>query len=121
MAAEPRLGLAGRMARPFLRSKLTPVVVLASIGLVLATAWLGTLLFDRRSALAGGLVLATTLAFLSFARMAMSDVPLALWTTLAVALAVVAVAASPTGSCSDCCNPNRSIWSFIRIGFPSSS
>jgi multidrug efflux pump subunit AcrB len=33
MAAEPRLGLAGRMARPFLRSKLTPVVVLASIGL----------------------------------------------------------------------------------------
>jgi 4-amino-4-deoxy-L-arabinose transferase-like glycosyltransferase len=66
------------------------VPVLASIGLVLATAWLGTLLFDRRSALAGALVLATTLAFLSFARMAMSDVPLALWTTLAVALAVLA-------------------------------
>jgi 4-amino-4-deoxy-L-arabinose transferase-like glycosyltransferase len=66
------------------------VAVLASIGLVLATAWLGTLVFDRRSALAGGLVLATTLAFLSFARMAMSDAPLALWTTLAVALAVLA-------------------------------
>jgi 4-amino-4-deoxy-L-arabinose transferase-like glycosyltransferase len=66
------------------------VAVLASIAVVLATAWLGTLLFDRRSALAGGLVLATTLAFLSFARMAMSDVPLALWTTLAVALAVLA-------------------------------
>jgi 4-amino-4-deoxy-L-arabinose transferase-like glycosyltransferase len=64
--------------------------VLASIGAVLATAWLGTLLFDRRSALAGGLVLATTLAFLSFARMAMSDVLLVLWTTLAVSLAVLA-------------------------------
>ena len=31
MSAEPRLGLAGRLARPFLRSKLTPVIVLASI------------------------------------------------------------------------------------------
>jgi len=29
--SEPRPGLAGRMARPFLRSKLTPVIVLASI------------------------------------------------------------------------------------------
>ncbi|HSD65405.1 MAG TPA: glycosyltransferase family 39 protein [Vicinamibacteria bacterium] len=66
------------------------VPVLAAIGVVLATAWLGTLLFDRRSALAGALVLATTIAFLSFARMAMSDVPLTLWTTLAVALAVLA-------------------------------
>jgi 4-amino-4-deoxy-L-arabinose transferase-like glycosyltransferase len=66
------------------------VPVLASIGVMLATAWLGTLLFDRRSGLAGGLVLATTLAFLSFARVAMSDMLLALWTTLAVALAVLA-------------------------------
>jgi 4-amino-4-deoxy-L-arabinose transferase-like glycosyltransferase len=66
------------------------VGVLASVGLVLATAWLGTLVFDRRSALAGGLVLATTLAFLLFARLAMSDAPLALWTTVAVALAVLA-------------------------------
>jgi 4-amino-4-deoxy-L-arabinose transferase-like glycosyltransferase len=66
------------------------VPVLASIGVLLATAWLGTLLFGRRSALAGALVLATTLAFLSFARVAMSDMLLALWTTLAVALAVLA-------------------------------
>ena len=66
------------------------VPVLASIGVVLATVWLGTLLFDRRSALAGGLVLATTVAFLSFARVAMSDMLLALWTTLAAALAVLA-------------------------------
>src|SRR5512133_803175 len=36
MATEPRLGLAGRLARPFLRSKLTPVIVLASIGLGVA-------------------------------------------------------------------------------------
>jgi 4-amino-4-deoxy-L-arabinose transferase-like glycosyltransferase len=66
------------------------VPVLASIGIVLATAWLGTLLFDRRSALASALVLATTLAFLSFARVAMSDMLLTLWTTLAVGLAVLA-------------------------------
>ena len=56
-------------------ARLVPVA--ASIGVLLATAWLGTLLFDRRSALAGGLVLATTLAFLSFARVAMSDMLLA--------------------------------------------
>jgi len=63
---------------------------LASVGVLLATAWLGTLLYDRRSALRGALVLATTLAFLSFARVAMSDMLLALWTTLAVGLAVLA-------------------------------
>ncbi len=66
------------------------VAVLASVGLVLATAWLGALLFDRRSALAGALVLATTLAFLSFARVAMSDMLLASLSTLTVALAVLA-------------------------------
>jgi 4-amino-4-deoxy-L-arabinose transferase-like glycosyltransferase len=66
------------------------VPALAAIGVVLATAWLGVLLFDRRSAIAGALVLATTLAFLSFARVAMSDMLLALCTTLAVGLAVLA-------------------------------
>ena len=66
------------------------VPVLSALGLVCATAWLGTLLFDRRSALAGGVVLATTLAFLSFARVAMSDMLLALLSTLAVSLAVLA-------------------------------
>ncbi len=66
------------------------VPVLAALGLVLATAWLGTLLFDRRSALAAALVLTTTLAFLSFARVAMSDMLLALLSTLAVSLAVFA-------------------------------
>src|SRR6266540_650730 len=40
MATESRLGLAGRMAKPFLRSKLTPVIVLASIGLGVAAVLL---------------------------------------------------------------------------------
>jgi 4-amino-4-deoxy-L-arabinose transferase-like glycosyltransferase len=66
------------------------VPVLAALGLVFATAWLGTLLFDRRAALASALVLATTLGFLSFARVAMSDMLLTLLSTLAVALAVLA-------------------------------
>jgi 4-amino-4-deoxy-L-arabinose transferase-like glycosyltransferase len=66
------------------------VPVLAALGLVVVTAWLGTLLFDRRSALAGALVLSTTLAFLSFARVAMSDMLLALLSTLAVSLGVLA-------------------------------
>jgi 4-amino-4-deoxy-L-arabinose transferase-like glycosyltransferase len=66
------------------------VPVLSAAGLVLATAWLGTLLFERRTALAGGLVLATTLAFLSFARVAMSDMLLSLLSTVAVGLAVLA-------------------------------
>jgi len=70
------------------------VPVLASVAVVLATAWLGTLLFDRRSALTGAVVLATTLASLSFARTAMSDVLLVLWTTLAVGLAVLAYRAT---------------------------
>ncbi len=36
MSPAPKYGLAGKLAAPFLRSKLTPVVVLASIGLGLA-------------------------------------------------------------------------------------
>ena len=62
------------------------VPALAAVGTLLATAWLGVLLFDRRTALAGALVLSTTLAFLSFARVAMSDMPLVLFSTLSVAL-----------------------------------
>ena len=73
------------------------VAVLAALGAVAATLWLGRLLFDRRSALAGGLVLATTLAFLSLARLAMSDMLLALFTTISVALAVRAFRPDPPG------------------------
>ena len=66
------------------------VSALAAIGVIAATFWLGTLLLGRRSALAGALVLVTTLAFVSFGRVAMSDMLLALWSTLAAALAVTA-------------------------------
>ncbi len=73
------------------------VPALAALGAVLATAWLGVLLFDRRTALAGAVVLSTTLAFLIFARVAMSDMPLTLLTTLSVALAVRAYRSDPPG------------------------
>lgn len=64
------------------------VPALSTLGALLATVWLGCLLFDRRTALWGAAVLATTLAFVGFGRIAMSDMLLTLWTTLAVALAV---------------------------------
>ena len=64
------------------------VPALSGLGAVLATAWLGALLFDRRTAVAGAVILATTLAFLTFARVAMSDMLLTLLTTLAVGVAV---------------------------------
>jgi 4-amino-4-deoxy-L-arabinose transferase-like glycosyltransferase len=76
----------------------------AAVGVVLATAWLGTLLFTRRTALASAFVLSTTLAFLSFARIAMSDVLLALFSTLAVALAVRAF------------SPSSPAWSVVGLG-----
>lgn len=69
----------------------------AALGLVLATAWLGALLFDRRTAVVGAFVLSTTLAFLTFARVAMSDMLLTFFTTLAVALAVRVYRPRPPG------------------------
>lgn len=62
------------------------VPLAAALGVLLATVWLGSLLFDRRSGLAGAIVLGSTLAFVSFARVAMSDMLLSLWTTLAACL-----------------------------------
>jgi 4-amino-4-deoxy-L-arabinose transferase-like glycosyltransferase len=59
----------------------------AALGVLLSTLALGVLVLDRRSALVGALLLATTLAFLSFGRVAMSDMLLTLWTTLALASA----------------------------------
>lgn len=59
---------------------------LAALGLLLATAWLGVRLLDRRAALAGVVVLATSVAFMSFGRVAMSDMLVALFSTLAVGL-----------------------------------
>lgn len=59
---------------------------LAALGLLLATAALGARLLDRRAALAGSVALATSLGFMSFGRVAMSDMLLALLTTLALDL-----------------------------------
>ena len=73
------------------------VPALSGLGVVLATAWLGALLFDRRTALAGAVIFSTTLAFLTFARVAMSDMLLTLLTTLAVALAVRVYQPRPLG------------------------
>jgi 4-amino-4-deoxy-L-arabinose transferase-like glycosyltransferase len=67
----------------------------ATIAVLGATVWLGVILFDRRSALLGGVVLATTVAFVSFGRVAMSDTLLTLWSTLAVGLWVRAYQPSP--------------------------
>jgi 4-amino-4-deoxy-L-arabinose transferase-like glycosyltransferase len=72
------------------------VPALATLCVIAATVWLGRLLFDRRTALWAASVLASTLAFVVFGRIAMSDMLLALWTTLAVALAVRAL--SPPGA-----------------------
>lgn len=72
------------------------VPALAALAVVLATLDLGRLLFDRRTALFGGSLLASTLAFVVFGRVAMSDMLLTLWSTLAVTLALRALGpASP--------------------------
>jgi 4-amino-4-deoxy-L-arabinose transferase-like glycosyltransferase len=64
------------------------VPMLAALGVVLATVWVGTILLGRRVALAGGWMLTTTFGFMIFARVAMSDMLLTLWSTLAFGLAV---------------------------------
>ena len=65
----------------------------ARAGACCATVWLGAAALRpaRRRSL-GGIVLATTCAFVGFGRVAMSDMLLTLWSTLAMALAVGAVA-----------------------------
>ena len=66
------------------------VSALAALGGVVATAWLARLLLDRRAAVASALVFGTTVLVLGFGRVAMSDMLLTLWCTLAVAIAVSA-------------------------------
>lgn len=68
------------------------VPAFATLGVLLATLWLGCVLFDRRTAVTGAAVLATTGAFVGFGHVAMSDMLLALFSTLAVAVAARAVA-----------------------------
>lgn len=64
------------------------VPALAALLVLLLTLWLGERLLNRGSAFIGACLLATTLAFVSFGRVAMSDMLLTLWSTLAFALAV---------------------------------
>jgi 4-amino-4-deoxy-L-arabinose transferase-like glycosyltransferase len=71
------------------------VPALAALAVLLATLDLGRRLFDRRSALFGGSLLASTLAFVVFGRVAMSDMLLTLWSTLAVTLALRVLGPEP--------------------------
>lgn len=80
------------------------VPALATLAVLLATVWLGTLLLEERAALVAGFVLATTVAFVSFGRVAMSDMLLALWSTLAVGVAVRG------------CRPNPPAWLVPALG-----
>jgi 4-amino-4-deoxy-L-arabinose transferase-like glycosyltransferase len=64
------------------------VSAVAALASVLATAWLGRLLLGRPAAAFGALALGTTLLVLSFGRVAMSDMLLTLWCTLAVTIGV---------------------------------
>jgi len=61
----------------------------AALLVILATVWLGWLLWeDRASALNAGWILLATAAFMAFGRTAMSDMLLSLWTIVAMALTV---------------------------------
>ena len=74
------------------------VSALAALALIAGTAWVGRLLLDRRAALFGAFALGTTLLVLSFGRVAMSDMLLSLWCTLAVGLAIAGLrTAEPPG------------------------
>ena len=74
------------------------VSALIALLTLITTVWLGIQLFDRRTAISGGLILATTLGFVSFGRLAMSDMLLTLWSTLAMALALAAFRESRASS-----------------------
>ncbi len=80
------------------------VPVVATLLALLATLALGAQLLGWRAALAGGLVLGTTLAFIGFGRVAMSDMPLALLTNAALALGVA------------CWRPERARWAVPALG-----
>ena len=77
-------------------ARLVPVG--AALALLAATAWVGRLLFERETAARGVVVLGTTLLFLSFGRVAMSDMLLAALSTLAFALGLTAFRAAPQAS-----------------------
>lgn len=63
---------------------------IATLLVIAATAWISRLLWqDRASALAAGWVLIATVPFMTFGSIAMSDMLLTLWTTLAMALGIL--------------------------------
>lgn len=62
----------------------------ATLLTLLTTLALGTRLLGARAAVAGVVMLVTTLPFVGFGRVAMSDMLLALWTNLALLVALVA-------------------------------
>jgi 4-amino-4-deoxy-L-arabinose transferase-like glycosyltransferase len=71
------------------------VSVVAALLAVAATIRLGALLLGTRAALCGGAALATTLAFVSFGRLAMSDMLMTLFATAAVAAGARATGERP--------------------------
>ena len=63
---------------------------LATLLVIAATAWMSWLLWkDRGSALAAAWILIATVPFMTFGGIAMSDMLLTLWTTLAMALGIL--------------------------------
>jgi len=66
------------------------VAAAASLGTLLLTMALGTLLVGRRAGIFAGVMLATTLPFTRFGRIAMSDPLMTLWGLAAIVLAVLA-------------------------------
>jgi len=69
-------------------ARLAPAI--ATLLVIAATAWMSWLLWhDRGSALAAVWVLIATVPFMSFGGIAMSDMLLTLWTTLAVVLGIL--------------------------------
>lgn len=63
---------------------------LATLLVIAATTWISWLLWkDRASALAAGWVLIATVPFMTFGSIAMSDMVLTLWTTLAMAIGLL--------------------------------
>ena len=66
-------------------ARLVPAV--SALLVIAATLWLGRLFFSRRHAMAGAVILTTTVPFLAFGRLAMSDMLLTLSCVTSVALA----------------------------------
>ena len=69
---------------------------LAGLGLTLLTAACGRRWYDERTAQLGGLIVATAFGYFSIGRLALPDLPLAFWITLAIWGALVALCDRPS-------------------------